>query len=139
MRDVHPYAARLTDTIRRRKNQRINIKFRNLLQGFGYRRRTAGIIKYLILPLMRNLQELNVGIAGMASIGIANETIVATVTRQVGDLRPDDFASCIHSVMSIADDLDDKLIEKYGGTSKKRVPPDTPPSGGRTKRKKKGE
>ena len=44
MRDVHPYAARLTDTIRRRKNQRINIRFRSLLQGFGYRRRTAGII-----------------------------------------------------------------------------------------------
>ena len=44
MHDVHPYAARLTDTIQRRKNQRINIKFRSLLQGFGYRRRTAGII-----------------------------------------------------------------------------------------------
>ena len=44
MRDVHPYAAQLTDTIRRRKNQQINIKFRSLLQGFGYRRRTAGII-----------------------------------------------------------------------------------------------
>ena len=95
--------------------------------------------KDLILPLMRNLLELNTGIAGMASIGIANETVVVTVTRQVGDLRPDDFASCIHSVMSIADDLDDKLIEKYGGTSKKRVPPDTPPSGGKTRRKRKGE
>ena len=44
MRDVHPYAAKLAETIRYRKNQKINIKFRNLLQGFGYRRRTAGII-----------------------------------------------------------------------------------------------
>ena len=49
------------------------------------------------------------------------------------------IASCIHSVMSIADNLDDKLIEKYGGTSKKRVQPDTTPSGGRTRRKKKEE
>ena len=93
----------------------------------------------LILPLMRSLLELNTGIAGMASIGIENETVVVKVTRQVGELRPDDFATCIHSVMSIADNLDDKLIEKYGGTSKKRVPPDTTPSGGRTRRKKKVE
>lgn len=93
----------------------------------------------LILPLMRSLLELNAGIAGMASIGIENEMVVVKVTRQVGELQPDDFASCIHSVMSIADNLDDKLIEKYGGTSKKRVTLDTPPSSGRTRQKKKGE
>lgn len=96
--------------------------------------------KDLILPLMRYLLEINAsGIAGMGSIGIQNETVVVTVTRQVAELHPDDFASCIQSVMSIADDLDDKLKETYGGTSKKRVPPDSAPGGGRTRRKKKGE
>jgi hypothetical protein len=93
----------------------------------------------LILPLMRKLHEINHGISGTASIGIENENIVVTVTRQVGDLRPDDFSCCIDSVMSIADNLDDKLIEQYGGTSKKHVPFNTTASGGRARQKKKGE
>jgi S1-C subfamily serine protease len=44
MPDIHPYAAELADTIRRRSNQRTNLKFRTLLQGFGFRRRTPSIV-----------------------------------------------------------------------------------------------
>lgn len=76
--------------------------------------------KELILPLMRELLEINMSIADPGRVGIRDEAVFATITRPVPELRPDDFAKCIHSVMVIADSMDDDLIAKYGGTSKKR-------------------
>jgi hypothetical protein len=52
-----------------------------------------------------------------------NETVFVAVTRRIEELHEDDVALCIHSIMSIADSIDDALIKKYGGTSKKRNQP----------------
>jgi hypothetical protein len=76
--------------------------------------------KDLIVPLMREILELNMLIAGTTKLGISEEMVFATAIRRVDDLQEDDIARCIHGVMSLADDLDDRLIEKYGGTSMQR-------------------
>ena len=76
--------------------------------------------KELILPLMRELLELNLLIAGVERLGIKNEAVFISITRPIMELKKNDFADFIHSVMSTADRLDDQLLEKYGGTSRKR-------------------
>jgi len=93
--------------------------------------------KDLILPLMREVLELNLTIPSEGKIGIMDETVFVAVTRRIEELHEDDVALCIHSVMSIADSIDDILIKKYGGTSKKRnkpnkVKPEKPESGSGT-------
>ncbi|MGI0486375.1 T3SS (YopN, CesT) and YbjN peptide-binding chaperone 1 [Pantanalinema rosaneae CENA516] len=76
--------------------------------------------KDLILPLMRDVLELNMLIWGSAKLSISQETILVAAIERVDDLQQDGVARCIHRVMSLADDLDDDLIEKYGGTSIQR-------------------
>jgi S1-C subfamily serine protease len=41
---VHPYAARLAETLQQRSTSRMSVKFRTLLGGFGYYRRTEAIV-----------------------------------------------------------------------------------------------
>jgi hypothetical protein len=79
--------------------------------------------KDLILPLMRELLELNMQIAGGLRLGIKDEFVFVAAGRPVIELRSDDVAQCIHTVMSMADKVDNSLIEKYGGTTKRRLPP----------------
>jgi hypothetical protein len=76
--------------------------------------------KDLILPLFREMMELNQRIAGECRIGLMLETIVAVITYPAHALEKPDIHRCIHTVMKTADDLDDLLKQKYGGTSKKR-------------------
>ncbi len=76
--------------------------------------------KALILPLMRELLELNLVMVGVERLGIKNEMVFVAVTRPIMELHKNDFARSIHGVMATADHLDDLLIEKYGGTSRKR-------------------
>jgi hypothetical protein len=82
--------------------------------------------KDLILPLMRELLEMNAGMPGLAHLGIMGEAVIVSSTQPVVDLDPDDFEPCIYRVMKLADDLDDMLKAKYGGTAKKRVAPAKP-------------
>ena len=53
------------------------------------------------------------------------------------ELHSDDVARCIQSVMSIADSIDDALLEKYGGTAKKRISPESASTEDAAKGKKK--
>lgn len=76
--------------------------------------------KELILPLMRELLELNLVTIGVERLGIKNEMVFVSVTRPIMELRENDFPNFIHGVMATADNLDDLLIEKYDGTSRKR-------------------
>jgi len=76
--------------------------------------------KDLILPLMRELLELDLVIPGSHRVGISGQQVFAAVTYPVATLHADDCARSIDSVMALADELDDYLVEKYGGTSKKR-------------------
>lgn len=77
----------------------------------------------LILPLLRELLEINTLLRGAERLGIANEAVFVVNVRPVVGMESDDFARSIHGVMSLADTLDGQLLEKYGGTSKPRVPP----------------
>ncbi len=77
--------------------------------------------KELILPLMRELLALNVSMSGPARLGIKDDQVCAAVLYPVKALHDDDYATLIHWTMTLADQLDDGLIKKYGGTSVARV------------------
>ena len=76
--------------------------------------------KELILPFMRELLEVNLKLAGEVRIGIIQDKVFGGITYPVENLNSDRFGHCIHSVMKLADDIDDMLIKKYGGTAKTR-------------------
>ena len=75
----------------------------------------------LLVPLMRELLELNFGLPVSGRIGIGGEWVEAEVMLRLTDVRPDAASWCIENVMRLADNVDDTLIKKYGGTSKKRT------------------
>jgi hypothetical protein len=79
----------------------------------------------LLVPLMRELLELNFGMPVSGRIGIGGEAVWAEVMLDLSTVRPDAAAWCIQNVMSLADNVDDALKEKYGGTSKTRGSGDT--------------
>jgi hypothetical protein len=93
--------------------------------------------KELIAPLMRELLELNLRITSAGRVGISDERVFVAVTRPVTELHADDVARSIRSVMVIADSIDDDLLERYGGTAKKRVAPEPASAGGATKGRRK--
>jgi hypothetical protein len=76
----------------------------------------------LIVPLMRELLEINTSIPGSERVGIGGEAVIAVSVRRIMELQREDFARCIFGVMALADSLDDQLIAKYGGTALERVP-----------------
>ena len=53
-------------------------------------------------------------------MGISGELAIAVAIRPLEELYREEFTSCIFSVMSVADHLDDMLLEKYGGTAQQR-------------------
>ncbi len=77
--------------------------------------------KDLLLPLMRELLEFNLRVAGSARLGIVRDYVFASIIQPVLQIRTEEFARILQMVMHLADDLDDKLIEKYGGTTKPRL------------------
>jgi hypothetical protein len=77
--------------------------------------------KDLILPLFRELLEYNLLIPGPVRLGIKNENVFASSVLAVDNLQREECFQVINSVMSVADDLDDVFLKKYGGTSKKRT------------------
>jgi hypothetical protein len=74
----------------------------------------------LIVPLMRELLELNANIWGSARFGIRNRRIYACVAVPVADLDAEDFGVFINEVMALGDAMDDDLRKKYGGSTKER-------------------
>ena len=76
--------------------------------------------KELILPLMRELLEINLSLRNEAKIGIKKDVIYIAMMKPVEYMTKSDVPRSIDYVMSLADDIDEKLIGKYGGTSKKR-------------------
>lgn len=78
--------------------------------------------KDLLLPLMRELLEYNGTSITPAQLGISGQSVKVSIIRQADGLTIDDVSAFIYHVMCVADDLDDQLIEKYGGTSKERKP-----------------
>ncbi len=77
--------------------------------------------KELILPLMREMLALNLSLSGPARLGIKDDQVYAALLYPVKALHDDDYATMIHWTMALADQLDDGLIKKYGGTIVPRV------------------
>ena len=75
----------------------------------------------LILPLFRELLEYNLLIPGTVRLGIKDENVFAFSVLAADNLQREECFQVINSVMSVADDLADVLLNKYGGTSKKRT------------------
>ncbi|HMO58540.1 MAG TPA: hypothetical protein PKA05_22930 [Roseiflexaceae bacterium] len=80
----------------------------------------------LILPLMRELLELNHSLPSSGALSIQNETVHALLMWPAAGLREADVAHCMQSVIGLADWADDRLIATYGGTTTPRIPPDEP-------------
>jgi len=74
----------------------------------------------LMLPLMRELLEMNATLPDAVRLVIANDCVLTMVTRRVASLSDAEVANSIDSVMALADGLDDGFKVKYGGTSRKR-------------------
>ena len=75
----------------------------------------------LIVPLYRELLEMNLGIPGTSRFAIHGDHVVVVSTEELSILRDDgDFARHIHGVMTCTDALDSDLIRKYGTTTRKR-------------------
>lgn len=76
--------------------------------------------KELILPLMRELLEINTVLPNECRFAISNNSVIATTSKWINDYDESLIPLCLHVISRIADDYDDYFIEKYGGTSKSR-------------------
>jgi hypothetical protein len=74
----------------------------------------------LILPLMRDLLELNVNVLGPARASILGSAVVITASVPMEGMDDNQVGFTINNVMSMADHFDEPLLERYGGTSKPR-------------------
>ena len=75
----------------------------------------------LIVPLYRELLELNLDIPGTCRFAIRDDAVVVVATEDLGVLRDDsDFARHIHWVMTYTDAMDSDLAKKYDRTTRKR-------------------
>ena len=77
--------------------------------------------KELILPLMRELLAINMSMSGPSRLGIKEDQVYTALLYPVKALPDDDYGTLIHWTMALADQLDDGLIKKYGGTSIQRA------------------
>jgi hypothetical protein len=76
--------------------------------------------KELILPLYRELLELNLVLPGSTSIGIRGNMVLAAATESARLIGDEEYGLLIHRVMAFADAVDDRLQAKYKGTTQKR-------------------
>ena len=76
----------------------------------------------LIVPLYRELLELNLTMPGNARFAVRRDAVVVVATEEVGYLRDDDdYGHHIHTVMSYADAVDSDLVKRFSGTTRKRA------------------
>lgn len=76
--------------------------------------------KELILPLMRDLLDINAVSIGSTKLAIMDENVICCAMLAVTELDLNRFYAAIHATMKFADNLDDQLMKKYAGTSMKR-------------------
>lgn len=77
--------------------------------------------KDLTLPLFRELLELNVMLSGSARLGVRDNRVFVAATESATLVDGEEYGMHIHRVMALADALDDKLQEKYQGTTQTRA------------------
>jgi len=77
--------------------------------------------KDLTLPLMRELLEMNASIPNEARFAISDNSVIITVLKMIVDDCENLIPLCLGTISYFADEYDDYLIEKYGGTSRSRA------------------
>ncbi len=76
--------------------------------------------KDLILPLMRELLEINAILPNECRFAIHGNSVIAASSKIITEYSEIMVPMCLHFISEIADNYDDYLIEKYGGTSRRR-------------------
>jgi hypothetical protein len=77
--------------------------------------------KDLVQPLMREALEFNCTLPGACRIAIRGTHLIAAATENMRSLRkPEDYGHLVHLVMALANAIDDRLKERFGGTTKVR-------------------
>jgi hypothetical protein len=86
----------------------------------------------MITPLMRDLLEANMTIAGSARLAINGEGVFVCATIPVAELGADDVPAHIHSVMAIAESFSNPFDEEARGeeASQEGTPPEKVPDSG---------
>jgi hypothetical protein len=76
----------------------------------------------LILPLYRELLEMNLTMPGHSRFALRQDAVVVVALEEVGLLRDDDdYERQIHTVVAFADAVDSNLAKRFGGTTRKRA------------------
>jgi len=78
--------------------------------------------KDLILPLMRELLEINAILPNECRFAIQDNSVLVTVSKLITEYSKTLIPLSLSLISNIADDYDDYLINKYGGTTKQRRP-----------------
>jgi hypothetical protein len=76
--------------------------------------------KELTFPLFRELLEINLALSGSARLGVRDKQVFVATTESATLVDGEEYGMHIHRVMALADALDDKLQEKYQGTTQVR-------------------
>jgi hypothetical protein len=75
----------------------------------------------LILPLYRELLEMNLTMPGHSRFALRQDAVVVVALEEVALLRDDeDYEKQTHTVMAFADAVDADLTKRFGGTTRKR-------------------
>lgn len=77
--------------------------------------------KDIILPLMRELLEMNATLPNEARFAISNNSVIISVVKMIISDCENLIPLCLDIISYFADEYDDYLIEKYGGTSRSRA------------------
>jgi hypothetical protein len=95
----------------------------SVLEGVGYLQVLSPIMHLPptgILPLYRRLLELNLQLTA-ASLGVNLDVVYVYHERPLEGLDADEANVIINTIASYADDLDDRLINEFGGRMYQRI------------------
>ncbi|MFN8527817.1 MAG: YbjN domain-containing protein [Anaerolineae bacterium] len=101
-----------------------------LIEIYVTQKETAGFLQVLspivhlpmtgLLPLYRRLLELNLQLTE-AALGVYLDTVFVFVERPLEAMDPEEADSIINNVAAYADELDDKLVNEFGGRLYARI------------------
>lgn len=101
-----------------------------LIEIYVTQKDTAGFLQVLspivhlpmtgLLPLYRRLLELNLQLTE-AALGVYLDTVFVFVERPLEAMDPEEADSIINNVAAYADELDDKLVNEFGGRLYARI------------------
>jgi len=92
-------------------------------EGVGYLQVLSPIVDLPpanLLPLYRRLLEMNLQLTA-AALGVFNEIVYVFHERPLDGLDSEEANTIINTVAAYADDMDDKLVQEFGGRLHGRI------------------